>query len=194
MAGIPHCFAFSEPAERPKAHEDIIHLTDCTESTPTLLERFLFALRELENDQEWRSCDYVVRANASTFVNLEILERYLRALPRKKCYAGFISFHRYVMGTCIVFSRDVADRLAQLEPGPERFRSDDVLLRDYMLSWGVPMRPIPMYFFLDDRIPSEEEIAKALSEYPLLRIKSRGDRELYDMDIWNKIAFIKRIP
>ena len=194
--GIPFRFVYNERIARAASSEEMIYVSDDphdASGVPVMLEKFMWALKCLLDTPPWSDCDYIIRTNASTFVNFESLEQFLPHLPARRCYAGSVAFHRMISGTAIVFSRDALLHLANLEIGSEKYRNDDVTLRDYMFKYGTRMRDLPMKHFIDNRIHSREEIEGVLAAFPLVRVRNSADRELYDLDIWRKIAEIRGI-
>jgi hypothetical protein len=195
--GVLFKYIYNEPKDRPKNEYEMIYISDCTDISgrPAMLEKFIWAIRLLENQPEWDECDYFVRTNSSTFINLEVLNKYLDGLPKRRCYAGPIFINRWITGTCIVFSRDVVRYLAKIKVGKEKFDYDDVVIgRNYMRRRLIKMRNIPFYDHCDNRILSLSSIGEILLTYPFVRVRNNENRLLYDIDIWDKIAQLKGLP
>jgi hypothetical protein len=194
-AGVLFKYIYNEPEYRPMLDYEMLYISDCTHPAgiPAMLEKFLWALTQLLEDPIWKDCDYFIRSNASTFLNIEVLNSIIEELPRKRCYAGYLSFNRFVSGTCIIISRDVARYLVKIKPGKERYRYDDLAIRQYMGRRLMRMTGIPMKFYTENIIVETNTLEKDLSQYPLLRIKNDGDRLIYDYDIWHKISILKGI-
>ena len=91
--------------------------------------------------------DYVYRANTSTYLVLDRLQREAAALPRERCYAGYLgkppaSGPPFVKGSGILLSRDLVTRVAETtDPWPWG-DVDDAALGRAMAAWGIA--PIPM--------------------------------------------------
>jgi inosine/xanthosine triphosphate pyrophosphatase family protein len=195
--GITYKNVFNEPRDREKNENEMLYISDCTDCSgrPVMLEKFLWALDLLQNEPGWDSCDFIIRTNSSTFINLEVLNKYIDELPKRRCYAGPVVINRWITGTCIVFSRDLVKYLAKIKVGKEKYGYDDVVLgRHYMRRRLIKMRNIPSYDFCDNKIHSISSIRDILATFPLVRVKNNADRMLYDIDIWNKIAEIKGLP
>ncbi len=158
-----------------------------------MLEKFLWSAKLLLSDRQWDDCDYFVRTNSSTFLNIELIKAEVERLPKRRCYAGPVMFSRFVSGTCIILSRDLVEYLVSRKIDNEKDCYDDLAI-SHLLRWKfVKKRDIRMKFFDDNRIHSIDEVGDALKEYPLIRIKNNADRQLYDFDIWRKIAQIEGI-
>lgn len=192
--GVLFKYIYNEPKDRSKKDHEMVYVSDCSDPAgrPAMLEKFLWAIKELESDPAWADCDFIIRTNSSTFINLELLNKILDELPKRRCYAGPVFINRWISGTCIVFSCDVARYLAKIKPGKERYGYDDVVLgRNYMRRRLIKMRDIPIYDYCDNKIRSIETVGEILETFPLVRIRNNENRMLYDIDIWNKIAQVK---
>lgn len=188
-------YVFNEPNDRHHCDHEMVYKSDCTDISgrPVMLEKFLWALNVLLEVPEWRACDYIIRTNSSTFINLELLEPLLSLLPRKRCYAGKITFNRFVSGTCIIFSRDVVEYLQRIMPGKEKYDYDDLVIRRYMKKRLIRMRDIDMAYYDTSQELNEEKLIDDLKKYPLIRINNSVDRYKYDCEIWHKISEIKKV-
>jgi hypothetical protein len=76
---------------------------------PKLLAALRFAVRE--------DFDFVYRTNTSTYLNLEALQSAADALPRERCYGGWIIRRRsdglpFASGGGMLMSRDIVESLA----------------------------------------------------------------------------------
>jgi len=194
--GVLYRRVLNEPKDREKGANEMIYVSECAHPSgvPVMLEKFQWALGAVLDEPGWADCEYIVRTNASTFINLELLDGALSRLPRRRCYAGSVVFGRLVSGTCIVISKDVARYLARA--GISRYKEsyDDVAISRLMDRRLIRMRDIPMCFFIDNAIHDMDTIRDALSRFALIRVKNDENRMLYDIDVWNKIASIKGIP
>lgn len=153
----------------------------------TMLEKFIWAWKQLKELPEWKACDYIIRANSSTFLNHTVLQQYINKLPITECFAGHIMFNEFISGTCMIFSKDVLNKLEQrfTENYPIRYRDhDDCIIRDLLkdinkidMEWGIFDKNIQ---------PPDNDIDKAL-EYPIIRIRNDLSRKEIDTWIWNKL-------
>jgi hypothetical protein len=182
-------------AARPLGPHELLFVSSCEHPSgiPVMLEKFLWALRVLLADPVWRACDYFVRVNSSTFLNVELFDSFIRSLPARRCYAGPVMFKRFVSGTCIVLSRDVAEFLATRKIGKEADNYDDLAISHFLKRRLLRMIDMPMRFFDDNKTHALEEVVEALDSFSLIRVKNNADRMLYDVDIWRKIAIAKGI-
>ncbi len=193
--GILYKRILNEPKERETRCDELLYISECKHPSgvPVMFEKFQWALRLLLAQPEWADCEYIIRTNASTFINLELLENYLCMLPKRRCYAGAVQFGRFVSGTCIVLSMDLARYLSKVNIEKYKNSYDDVAISRLMDRRLVRMRDIPMKFFIDNVIHDENDIRDALEHFALIRVKNDADRMLYDIDVWKKIAEIKGI-
>ena len=112
------------------------------EANPGMFLKFKNALKEIYATQ---NPDYILRCNASTFINFKKLQYMFSKLPKEKCIAGpfiyatnYIELDTFCQGTCIIFSNDVAKRLAydtnENEPCIYKHADDlciDILTKEY---------------------------------------------------------------
>ena len=168
---------------------DSVYLSNLTGTAGiyTMFDKFIATI---QNNPIWKSLDYVLRVNSSKFLNIPILEEYIRTkLTAEKCYAGACTMpmgpNDFISGTCMVFSRDVIELLSQTTNKHENNRrEDDLIMFDYMKRLNVPRTNIPMHWYDTNIIPSEEEITNIMKTYPLIRIKNMKDRHSIDTAIW----------
>jgi hypothetical protein len=193
--GVRYIEVFNEEKEREKKDLELIYISKCNDEAgrPVMLEKFLWSLNELSKFPEWDDCDFIIRSNSSTFLNIEILEQILMNFPVKRCYAGHVNFNRFISGTCIIFSKDVVGYLKKIRPGKEKFSYDDLVIRKYMARRLIKMIPLDMKFYTENLPVDINELGEVLEHYPLIRIKNNGDRVKYDYDIWRKIAVLKNV-
>ena len=197
-AGRPHMFVYNEPKDRPTRDNDLIFRSRGVHPTgaPMMIEKFIYFLRNFIDRPQWADCSHIVRANASTFLNLPLLEAQIARLPRTGCYAGSIVFDSFVSGTCIVFSRDTAMSLVKSYrrylAWQKRKKEDDLVIAKVMRWARTPMTNIPMTFLTDGAVPGDDEIESILQKYPLIRVRSERDRELTDIAIWESLYRVYR--
>jgi hypothetical protein len=129
-------------------------------------------------------------------LNIPVLEKVMENLPSTKCYAGACSMpiqpKDFISGTCMVFSKDVAELLTKSVTCQHEHRhvEDDLIIFEYMKQYGIPLTNIPMYYYDKNIIPSYDEISKILEQYPLIRVKNMADRMKIDTAIWTLIKEI----
>jgi hypothetical protein len=116
---------------------------DSTEPQPYMFLKFKYALQNIFNSGS--NPDYVLRCNATTFINFKGLSSLFSRLPKEKLIAGryiwaiaHSDFDVYCQGTNIIFSGDVAKRIAfddnTNHPAVTKYADDiaiDFLTRDY---------------------------------------------------------------
>lgn len=186
-AGRPHAFIYNEPADRAKADADLIYLSGRAQA-PAMIEKFIWFLKNYANKAPWDGCSHFVRANSSTFLNLPLLDRVIAGLPPTNCYAGSITFGRFISGTCIIVSRDAAQKLVDYYRWHAWRRSrteDDLVIAKAMRKGSVPMIDVPMRKLTDSIVPSDEEARDIVRAYPLIRVRNEPDRMNIDLAIWD---------
>ncbi len=193
--GVRFVDVLNEPELRATETHEMLYVSDCWHPSgiPVMLEKFQWALRALLADPSWNDVDYFVRTNSSTFVNIEEFELELDRLPRRRCYAGSIVDRRFISGTCIIISRDVAEWFSRAKISGYLNCHDDIGISRMMRRRLVGMRELPMAMFVRDDPGQLGELEEALRKYPLVRVRNNADRELFDKSIWNRIAEIKGI-
>jgi hypothetical protein len=145
LYGMPVLFLFNgriPDGYQLKPDEHVLE-TDSTEAKPYMFLKFKYALQNLYKSGS--NPDYVLRCNATTFINVKGLSGLFSRLPKEKLMAGpFIyatansDLDVYCQGTNIVFSGDVAKRIAFDDninhPAITTYADDialDILTRDY---------------------------------------------------------------
>jgi len=117
--GIPVMFLFN--GKLPKGYQlqsdEHILLTDSTDPQPYMFLKFKYALQYIFNSGQ--NPDYILRCNATTFINFKGLANLFFRFPREKLIAGPFLFATgnpdidvYCQGTNMIFSNDVARNLA----------------------------------------------------------------------------------
>ena len=118
-----------KPDECKLVDNDII--VNITESRATLLKKTILGLEFLLNNYEF---DYVFRPNCGSYINLNNLNKYLKDKPLKKYYDGpksRIDWYEnipYSSGSCMIFSRDVAELLVNDKDNMEYRCIDDTTI------------------------------------------------------------------
>jgi len=179
------------PVDKIKNTSDVIYVSNLAGGSGiyTMFDKFIATL---QSNQNWNDFDYIIRANSSTFLNLPLLEEYIKKLPQENCYAGPctmpITPKDFISGTCIIFSKDVIKMLSKIKEKHENRRlEDDLIIFQYMKNFKVPLTNIPMYWYDKNIIPTKNEISDILKKYPLIRINNQKDRFKIDTTIWKLI-------
>ena len=188
--GVPYLKILNEPTPRLLADNELLYISGCVHSSgiPVMLEKFIWAIQKIQYMDVWKDLDFIVRTNASTFLNVKLLEKYLAALPKKRCYAGYIINKRFISGTCIVFSKDVVEKLAQSNVSEFLDCYDDIALSILADRMHLRMRSIPMVHYTNNSENQFKTIITDLKKYPLIRIKNDKDRLYYDNKLWDIIS------
>lgn len=158
---------------------------------PHMFIKFKNALREIFD--KGMEPDYIIRTNATTFVNYKKLLWVLSYLPKEKCCAGPLMHKNndqvFCNGTCIILSRDVALRLAydNNSTNPIIMNENDdyaisIIARNYSqlidinyFYWWVPS--ITNSFTMDNLITKQNHV--------FLRIQNEFERGTVDILLWN---------
>ena len=143
--GIPIMFLFNGriPQGYQLQTDEYVLETDSTDPKPYMFLKFKYALQSIYNSN--LNPDYVLRCNATTFINFKGLATLFSRLPKEKLIAGryiWATAHSdidiYCQGTNIIFSSDVAKRLAYDDnvnhPAVTTYADDialDFLTREY---------------------------------------------------------------
>ena len=143
--GIPVMFLFN--GRIPEGHQlqpdEYVLETDSTDAKPYMFLKFKYALQSIFNTGQ--NPDYILRCNATTFINFKGINSLFSRLPKEKLVAGPFLFATgienldvYCQGTNIIISNDVAKRLAYdnnvNDPAVLTYADDiaiDFLTRDY---------------------------------------------------------------
>jgi hypothetical protein len=143
--GFPVMFLFNGklPEGYQLQSDEHILLTDSTDPQPYMFLKFKYALQYIFNTGQ--NPDYILRCNATTFINFKGLANLFFRLPREKLMAGPFIFATgnpdidvYCQGTNMIFSNDVARHLAfddnMNHSAVKQFADDiaiDILTRNY---------------------------------------------------------------
>jgi hypothetical protein len=194
--GVPYLILFN--GKKPDTYvlqEDERHL-DMEGMNPAMFLKFKNGLKEMfENGY---NPDYILRTTSTLFVNFKKLDWVLSYLPKEKCCAG-PWFHKndtkiFCNGTCMIFSNDVARRLAFDEntTDPRVLNEND----DVSISWLAEdyARLIDInYFYLwlekYTSVPSLQELIPK-QNVVFIRIKNISDRNEIDVNIWNMYFYL----
>jgi hypothetical protein len=164
--GIPHLFVLD--GDKPSDYVDGKHdlwieknpAFPAKAMNPHMIVKFLKGLRTIDVSQY----DYIVRVNASTYIQFSELFSLLRSWPKQGAAGGYLLTQgilalrldrfQFISGMCMVFSSDVA---AHLQGGPLDLdvyakSYDDVvisyMIKDKVTSWIH----VPFVFYTGDRL------------------------------------------
>jgi hypothetical protein len=103
---------------------------------PAMFLKFKYAIQEIYAVHNVDP-DYIVRLNTRTYINFENLKFFMSYIGKERVAAGpFVmdDTKLYLLGTCMIFSRDVAKRFVEENntDGPVLWHSDDCTI-----SWAV---------------------------------------------------------
>jgi len=111
------------------------------ESYGFLLAKTVMAFNALLQSEEF---DYLVRPNCGSYLNLDLLNKFLESAPREKYYCGKTGEWNditYVSGSCMIFSRDVVqmmvDNADKMHYDGRGGKMDDVAIGEFLTSNGI---------------------------------------------------------
>lgn len=134
--------------------------------------------------------DYVVRVNATTFVNIPALIRKLHTAPRRRFVAGHVLNLKgeFVSGMCIVMSSDVATSFVSSQllsfPGVYQFH-DDVMWGRFLASQHLQITPWNKYCHFQTVTP-DSAVPERLNTI-IVRVKNDTNRLGQDVATWHKL-------
>lgn len=188
---IDYAFIYNTDVNKENTDRDVFYFANVVESQGifTMFDKFIFTIK---NFSKWQSYDYIIRANSSTFINVDKINEVIQKLPVENCYAGYHTYpgdqKDFVSGTCIVFSRDVIEKLSLILQDHSQYqREDDLIIFDYMNRFNILKTFIPMFWYDMNVMPSDHDLYMNMEKYPLLRIKNSDNRDTIDTYIWNLI-------
>jgi hypothetical protein len=192
--GIPHLFLLDgvKPADFELGPHDLwIDKNpdfDPKAMNPHMTVKFLKGLRTIDVN----SYDYIVRVNASTYIQFSALFSLLVSWPRAAVAGGYLLTQgisalrldrfQFVSGMCMVFSSDVAQRLQELPLDLDTYKKsyDDVILsfiiKDVVKSWIH----VPFVFYTGDILRLPQKV-----EGPFHRVR-HTDRD-NDSIVWHEL-------
>ena len=181
-----------------KADEQILQ-TDSTDPKPWMFLKFKNALKNIYSISD---PDFILRCNATTFINFKRLAELVFRLPREKCIAGpflystgFPDIGLFCQGTNIFFSKDVAKRLAfdnnENHPAIHQFADDiaiELLTKDYSYKQDITLFTA-RYVGLTT-VPKLYELLIDCT-HVFFRVKNEGvNRFEIDFEIWKMLHYL----
>ena len=148
---------------------------DCKESLrPGILKKTLLSFEYILKNFEF---DYVIRTNISTFWNLSYLLNIINKLPINKCIAGNVTHKNFIMGTCIILSKDLVEYIINNKHKVHINIHDDVeLTRFYQRELKLKLIHIPRCDRYINQFPmNNNNIPKKFICY---RVKTQNNRHL----------------
>ena len=92
--------------------------------------------------------DYVIRTNLSSFYYFPNLLKYLKTLPKEKCYNAVVGYYdgqTFGGGAGIIFSRDVVELMIMNKSELSDYSSypDDVAIAKFLRNYDIEVTPAP---------------------------------------------------
>ena len=192
--GIPHLFLLDgvKPADFVLGPHDLWieknPAFDAKAMNPHMIVKFLKGVKTIDVSKY----DYIVRVNASTYIQFSALFSLLEEWPRVGAAGGFLLTQgigalrldrfQFVSGMCMVFSSDVAYYLQGLPLDLDVYNKsyDDVVLsfmiKDIVKSWIH----VPFVFYTGDRLKLPRQV-----DGPFHRVR-HPDRA-HDIFVWREL-------
>jgi hypothetical protein len=122
--------------------DELLYISECKHPSgvPVMLKVPMGASVYYWPSRNGADCEYINQDECIDLINLELLENYLCILPKRRCYAGAVQFGRFVSGTCIVLSMDLARYLSKVNIEKYKNSYDDVAISRLMDRRLVRMR------------------------------------------------------
>jgi hypothetical protein len=184
----PNDFFYKNDRQQQHLNKDIFNPSAYSvQNTSEMFKKFYHFIK-IHYDKI-KNYDYIIRCNSSTFLNFRVLQDVVNSLPVERCYAGRLLNNELVSGTCICFSRDVIEMIANTDI--EVFNCEDVLDDVVIGSFickkqSISPTSIEQYSFTGGSIPDNNTITQALT-YPSIRVRNNQDRSI-DVAVWNKLV------
>jgi hypothetical protein len=133
---------------------------------PHMIVKFLKGLRTIDVGEY----DYIVRVNASTYIQFSALFSLLEGWPRAAVAGGYLLTQgisalccerlQFVSGMCIIFSSDVAQYLQSISFDLDVYKKsyDDVVLSFILKNVVKSWIHVPFVFYTGDRLKMPQRI------------------------------------
>ena len=200
--GMPVMFLFNGkiPEGYQLQPDEYLLETDSTDAQPYMFLKFKYALQSIFNTGQ--NPDYILRCNATTFINFKALANLFSRLPREKLIAGpfifatgYPSIDVYCQGTNIIFSNDVAKRLAyddNVNHSAVTTSADDIaidfLTRDYSYKQDLTLFTARFVHF--NTVPKIYDLFIDPT-HVFYRVKNNcAQRNEIDFEIWKMLHYL----
>lgn len=199
--GIKYCFMFNGeiPSDFELSSEKYFHFPELSiekyndkgKAGVWATRAFQETLQKLYTEKNLDAYEYILRLNATTFVNFNKFEWMLQFLPKKELVAGPLFTYKdkiFANGTAMLFSRDVARAFTfetKLDEELTSTTNDDVVI-----SWSLMDRyylhDLNLFYVwfenLKEMPPVNEIFNRIRHESVFYRVKNDGD--LIDINLW----------
>lgn len=200
--GIPVLFLFN--GRIPEGHQlqpdEYVLETDSIDPKPYMFLKFKYALQMIFNSGI--NPDFILRCNATTFINFKGLNSLFSRMPKEKLVAGPFLFATgienldvYCQGTNIIFSNDVAKRLAYdnnaNDPAVLTYADDiaiDFLTRDYSYKQDLSLFTAKYTHYR--KIPAIYDLVIDCT-HVFFRVKNDCPQRIeIDLEIWKMLHYL----
>lgn len=200
--GIPVLFLFN--GRIPEGHQlqpdEYVLETDSTDPKPYMFLKFKYALQMIFNSGI--NPDFILRCNATTFINFKGLNSLFSRMPKEKLVAGPFLFATgienidvYCQGTNIILSSDVAKCLAYdtnaNDPAVLTYADDiaiDFLTRDYSYKQDLSLFTAKYTHYR--KIPAIYDLVIDCT-HVFFRVKNDcPQRTEIDLEIWKMLHYL----
>jgi len=148
--------------------DSIIEL-DIPETWPNITLKTLAAIRYVHSHHTY---DFLIRANASCYVNLNALKNHLESVNGKFVYAGPKAINKdFISGWGIVFNDKTVETLLNNEDTEYLELFDDEAIGRMLKVSGIEPMPIP-YLEISTLKGLNEKTREELATFPFIRVKA----------------------
>jgi len=156
--------------------DSIIEL-DIPETWPNITLKTLAAIRYVHTHHAY---DFLIRANASCYVNLYALKNHLESLNGKFVYAGPKAINKeFISGWGIVFNDKTVETLLNNEDTEYLELFDDEAIGRMLKVSGIEPMPIP-YLEISTLKELNEKTREELATFPFIRVKASENGKRID--------------
>jgi len=144
-------------------------VVNIAETWPNITLKSLAAIRYIQNNHNF---DFLIRANASCYVNVSMLKAHLESLSGTFIYAGPKNSNKdFISGWGIVLNRKAIENLLNREELKFLELFDDEAIGQILKSSGIECQAIPYREI--SSLQELESISRAeLASFPFIRVKS----------------------
>lgn len=188
-------------AKHEYTNQDFIDYKNDSFSMIWLVKAFQKVLQDLYSKIESEKYDYILRVNASTFVNFDALTLLLdNYLPKENLFAGrhlwYEKTSSFISGTVLILSKDVAKAYAYETDIDlsKLFNAEDVAISQLLTDRYVITDIFDIFSWIIDfsSVPSIDELNKRINDnYVFYRVrndaKTEAERFAIDSFIWHTL-------
>jgi hypothetical protein len=153
---VKHLFYYGSNEDKFKENELYVKCNNQTSKTesnkfvgqhPIIIEKtikmFEFALKNY-------NFEFMFRTNLSSYLDLNLLLKYIDKIESRNCYMGYIGYHEQIVfasGAGILLSRDMVDLLVNKQNMIDQNLIDDVAFAKLFYDLKINPKPLPRFTF-----------------------------------------------